>query len=434
MAAAGRTAGRARALGARECALRVIRRVFEHGAYADRAFTGEAAELEPRERSLAMALAYGTIQRRATLDHFAARLSSRPLERLEPAVLAALRLGLVQLLYMDGIADHAAVNETVALAKRVSRGGGGLVNAVLRRAAAERKALLASLDDSTPEGAAIMHSVPGWLAARWWEELGAEEARALLAAVNRPAESALRVNTLTASVEAVADALPVPARGAAELPEGLVLKAPWDAHGSELWRSGALMPQSRGSMLVARTVAPEPGDRALDLCAAPGGKTTHLAALMEDQGVVVAVERHPGRARALAATCARMGAGCVRVEPGDASVPRAGRTVRPGAGRPAVQRSRDAPVAPRPALAGRAGVDPAARRAPGADSRRRRHRDPPRRGPRLLGLHDLALRELRSDRPVSGAPTGLGARGGTATAPAPGRDRRVLHRAVAAAG
>src|ERR1700761_3602772 len=154
MAVAGKTA---RGASARECALRVVRRVCEQGAYADRAFTGEADGLEPRERALAMAMAYGTIQRRGTLDHFAAKLSSRPLARLEPAVLGALRLGLFQLMYLDGVADHAAVNETVSLAKRLSRGGGGLVNAVLRRAVAERDSLLGELDDSTPAQAAIMH-------------------------------------------------------------------------------------------------------------------------------------------------------------------------------------------------------------------------------------------------------------------------------------
>jgi 16S rRNA (cytosine967-C5)-methyltransferase len=316
MAASSRTA---RALSARECALRVIRRVFEQGAYADRAFTADAADLEPRERSLAMALAYGTIQRRLTLDHFAARLSSRPLERLEPVVLAALRLGLFQLVYLGGVADHAAVNETVALVKRASPGGAGLVNAVLRRAARERDALLGDLNDRTPETAAVMHSVPPWLAERWWDELGEAQARELLRVVNTPAESAIRVNTLVASADEVLAALPVPARRAAELPEGLVLEGRFDAHGSDLWRAGAIMPQSRGSMLVARTLAPVAGERVLDLCAAPGGKTTHLAALMGDEGRVVAVERHPGRARALAATCARMGASCVQVEPADAA-------------------------------------------------------------------------------------------------------------------
>jgi 16S rRNA (cytosine967-C5)-methyltransferase len=308
---------------ARACALAVVRRVFEQGAYADRAFIAESHELDARERSLAMQLAYGTVQRKLTLDHVGGRLVSGRLGRLEPAVLAALRLGLFQILYLDRVPDHAAVNETVDLLKRVSPGGAKLVNAVLRRAIAEGPAIVAALDDRDPAAAALRHSVPAWLAEKWWRELGAEEARALLAHINQPAEAALRANTLVASVQEAMALLPVPARQAPELPEALVLEAPFDVQGSELWRRGAVMAQSRASMLVSRVLAPRAEERVLDLCAAPGGKTTHGAALMEDRGEVVAVERHPGRARALAATCERMRAGSVRVEVADAARPRA---------------------------------------------------------------------------------------------------------------
>ena len=149
---------------ARRCAFTVVRRVFEQDAYADRALTAEAAGLTPRDRSLAMSLAFGTVQRRATLDYVAQRLCSRPLSSIEPGALAALRLGLLQILFLDGIAEHAAVHESVELAKRASRGGAGLVNAVLRRATREGPALLRALSDETPREAATLHSVPVWLA------------------------------------------------------------------------------------------------------------------------------------------------------------------------------------------------------------------------------------------------------------------------------
>jgi 16S rRNA (cytosine967-C5)-methyltransferase len=304
---------------ARACAYTVVRRVFEQGAYADRALAAEAQALQPRDRALATVIVYGTVQRRRTLDHVAQRLSSRPLERLDAPVLAALRLGLFQLLYLGGVADYAAVDESVELVKRVRPGAAGLVNAVLRRAAVEGPAIVSRLDDTDPEGAAILHSVPDWLARLWWVELGAERARDLLRCVNDPAESAIRVNTLTSSAAEVAAALPVPSHPATGLPEGLVVEAGFDAQGSDLWQQGAIMPQSRGSMLVARALAPVAGERVLDLCAAPGGKTTHIAALLENRGEVVAVERHPGRAAALERTCARMRTSCVRVEVADAT-------------------------------------------------------------------------------------------------------------------
>jgi len=327
------TKGQTRVSPARTCALRVIRRTFEEDAYADRAFSAEASGLEPRDRALAMALSYGTIQRRGTLDHVAAQMTDRPLGRLDPPVLAVIRLGLFELLYLGGAAEHAAVNESVELIKSVRPHAAGLVNAVLRRAAREGPASLAGLDNDSPEHAAVLHSVPGWLASQWWDELGADDARALLRAINEPAESALRVNTLVASPASVAARLPVSSRpaerppglsapGEGYLPDGLVLGGPFDIESSDLWVSGQVQPQSRASMLVARIVEPQPGERVLDLCAAPGGKTTHLAALMGDSGEIVAVERHPGRAAALERTCARMHASSVRVEVGDAAVPR----------------------------------------------------------------------------------------------------------------
>jgi 16S rRNA (cytosine967-C5)-methyltransferase len=298
---------------ARRAAFAVLRRTFEDGAYADRALAAETRRLglEGRELALATQLSYGAVQRVRTLDHWAAELSGRPVERLDPPVRAALRLGLFQLRVLGGIAPYAAVDESVELAKATAPRGAGLVNAVLRRAAREPPA---PLPDDTPERAALAHSVPDWLAVMWWDELGAEEARALLRVVNEPAESAIRINPLAPDPKGT-----VPFRSDPEIPEARILSGPWDAWGSEEWRAGAIYPQSRASMLVARALDPRPGERVLDLCAAPGGKTTHLAALMGDEGEVVGVERNPKRADGLRRTAARMHATCVTVVEGDAA-------------------------------------------------------------------------------------------------------------------
>ncbi len=321
---------------ARACAYAVLRRVFEHGAYADQALQAESKQLDPRDRALAMRLAYGAVQRKGTLDYSIERLAGRPLGRLDPPVLAALRLGLYELLYLDGSPDYAIVADIVELAKAQARAGHGLVNAVLRRAAREGSgALLDALTDATPEEAAVKHSHPEWIARLWWQELGPDEARALMTYDNEPGEVALRANTLVTDAPTLARELaggmtdgaaggpvssgPVGTRTDPDIPEALVLEDPYDMHGSRLWKEGAFLAQSRAAMLVARMLAPRSGERVLDLCAAPGGKSTHIAALMQGTGEVVAVERDRRRAGALVRTAQRLHAANVRVELGDAA-------------------------------------------------------------------------------------------------------------------
>jgi 16S rRNA (cytosine967-C5)-methyltransferase len=306
---------------ARRCAYVVLRRVFEDGAYADRALHGEAKQLDPRDRALAMRLVYGTVQRKGTLDYLIECLADRSPEKLDTRLLAALRLGLYELLYLSGAPDHAVVADGVELAKGGARGGHGLVNAVLRRGVREGPALLDGLSDETPAQAAIKHSHPEWIARMWWEEMGPSDARALMAYDNEPGEVALRVNTLLTDATTLASELPVSTHADPDLPEALVLEGPFDAHDSPAWRAGAFLAQSRAAMQVARALDPRAGERVLDLCAAPGGKTTHLAALMRGEGEVVAVERNSRRAGMLTRTAQRLHAGNVRVEVADAATP-----------------------------------------------------------------------------------------------------------------
>jgi 16S rRNA (cytosine967-C5)-methyltransferase len=267
----------------RRAAYEVLRRVFEHGAWAER------HGLDARERAQAQRLAYGAVQRRGTTDHLIERFADRPAEKLDPSVLAALRLGLYELGFFDATPDHATVDQAVELAKgdgsRRRRAGAGLVNAVLRRAAATDE-LLGSLDDTTPEGAAVLHSCPEWLARMWWEELGGERARALLAAANVPPETALRANTLRIEPEALLGER-------VRRPDGLEMLAPPEALvadgplGDDLRRriaSGDVVPQARSSQAVVALLDPQPEERVLDLCAAPGMKTTAVAARMRNRG------------------------------------------------------------------------------------------------------------------------------------------------------
>ena len=291
----------ARSTDPRRVALTVIRRVAEESAYADRAFHGDAAALRGRDRALAKRLAFGVIQFRGALDWLIDQHISRA---LDPPVRAALQLGIYQLLFTD-IADHAAIGETVELVK--PHPASKLVNAVLRTVQREG---VTWPDDSTPAGAAVTHSHPLWLVELWWNWLGGEDTRALLAANNLPPERALRVNTLVESD------LDLPGRRDGDV---LIVDEAIDLFSHPLYLSGVVTPQSRSSQAVAVEVDPQPGERILDLCAAPGGKTTHLAALSQNRAEIVAVEQHARRATALENQTRRLHATSVRVVVGDAT-------------------------------------------------------------------------------------------------------------------
>lgn len=320
---------------ARRAAYETVRRVFEDGAWADRALRSAVARhgLDRRDRNFAQALAYGAVQRRGTTDAFVAGLTDRPVERIDPPLLAALRLGLFELLLMDSGDDHATVDQAVSLAKGRGghRHGAGLVNAVLRRASRERKELLGGLDDSTPVTAAVKHSVPVWLAAMWWEELGPDVARSQLAAINRPPQRALRNNGLKvdrdgamAELRGLGVDVVRPDPSVPPAPGESIVVAGGDRDGVETAiAAGTVVPQSRASAHIAEVLAPEPGERILDMCAGPGIKSGQIASHLGDGGSgLVAVERDSGRAGELAEMFERIGADRVVVENGDATDPR----------------------------------------------------------------------------------------------------------------
>jgi 16S rRNA (cytosine967-C5)-methyltransferase len=278
---------------ARAVAFKVLRRVFEDDAYADRALRSEAARLDDRDRALARRLAYGAVQRKRTLDHVIETLARRPVRKLDPPVLAALRLGAYQIAFMDGVPRYAAVNESVELVRRARlERAVAFANAVMRRIADDARGLCEGLPDGTPAEAALRHSYPDWIAETWWAALGADEAPALMAAQNEEPETAVRL------VRGMIDGRPDPA-----IPGAWVV----DRVDEQALAEGRIWPQSRASQLVGLVVGSQPGERTLDLCAAPGGKATMLA------GVVDAVEIDEDRADALGATAARLGAERVRV-------------------------------------------------------------------------------------------------------------------------
>jgi 16S rRNA (cytosine967-C5)-methyltransferase len=313
---------------ARALAFATVRETFEGGAFTERSFRdgAERLALDGRDRAQAQRLAYGAVQRRGTADAAIERLAERSTRLLDPPVLAALRLGLYELLFADATPDHAAVDQAVEMVKGAGAGhASGLVNAVLRRAARERESLTAALlaDDSIPAKAAVAHSAPPWLAEMWWRELGPDVARSVLAACNEPAEVAMRAVDRDAALESLG-AAGVETRAADTKwplapPEAVVVEGRLGEAVPTAVIAGELTPQSRGSMAVVEALDPREGEHVLDLCAGPGIKTGQIATRMGDRGEVISVELDPDRAAEVAGQASRLGLRSITVVEADAT-------------------------------------------------------------------------------------------------------------------
>jgi 16S rRNA (cytosine967-C5)-methyltransferase len=279
---------------ARRAAYEVLLRVFEQDAYADRVFRTAARDLDERERAFAQRLAYGAVQRVRTLDHAIGTLGKRPVRKLDAPVRAALRLGAYQLGYTD-TAPHAAVNESVELVRRARlERAVAFTNAVMRRLSAGVRDLL----DALPDGA-LKESYPDWIADTFVRDLGRDDALALMRAMNEPLETVVRL----VRGEPPPGGEPTDSPGAYRV----------DRVDDDAVAAGRVWPQSRASQLVGLVVGSQPGERVLDVCAAPGGKTTQLA------GEVTAVELDEGRARELRENLATLGRTDVTVVEADAT-------------------------------------------------------------------------------------------------------------------
>lgn len=301
---------------ARALAWQVLRRVDE-GGYADLVLDSALSQtrMEPRDRALATELVYGVLRRRGALDFALARFCRQPLAKLEPGVCDLLRLGAYQLLFLDRIPARAAVHETVELTRllRLQRVT-GFVNGILR-ALGRGLAEIPWPDDEDPLlRLTTTLSMPGWLAQRWIDQFGPHDALSLAETQLEPAPVTLRVNVLRVEP---ADLLQrwqqagVAAQPCCYAAEGLTVSTGSLPQLPGL-AEGLCQPQDEASMLVSHLLQVKPGERILDVCAAPGGKTTHLAALTQNRSPIVALDLHEHRLRLLEQGARRLG--CTRIE------------------------------------------------------------------------------------------------------------------------
>jgi 16S rRNA (cytosine967-C5)-methyltransferase len=279
----------------------------------------QSAQLSSADRALCQEIVYGIVRWQATLDWLIARKTDG--REQKPALQNLLRLGLYQIFRLDRIPDHAAVNETVELAKQNGFGAqAGFVNAVLRgylREHDETKKLLAGLKISQP---ALGWSHPEWLVTRWQKRWGIEKTASLLEWNNTPPKTFARVNTLKTDAGKLLEKwrdenVEYDFVRREQLEENLVFELKSQPPLSSLasFRDGWFYIQDPGTLLAACKLGPQPGETILDFCAAPGGKTTFIAQLMNNQGRIVAQDVSDERLKWIQENCARLGVTCVEM-------------------------------------------------------------------------------------------------------------------------
>jgi 16S rRNA (cytosine967-C5)-methyltransferase len=285
----------------------------------------ERQAMDGRDRAFAMELVYGVLRRQETLDWRLEPALKKPLLRLPLIVQMLLRMGMYQLAYMDRVPASAAVNESVNLAKankaRLGRDWSGLVNAVLRTVTRLPERPFPELQPDPAAALSIRYAVPQWVCMRWIEQMGTEKAEAACRTVSAVPVLTLRVNRQKTTRDGFLEQLRVAgiaSRSTTVSHDGVVLEEGRPVPTIPGFQTGLFYVEDEAAQLVALLLDPQPGERILDVCAAPGGKTTHLADLMSNRGQIVAMDRHAARLQVLEENCQRLGVTIVAPIAGDA--------------------------------------------------------------------------------------------------------------------
>lgn len=313
-----------RKLSARDVALNVLTDVEVEGSYSNLKLNQALiqANLERSDAGLATELVYGTMAHLNTIDYFLDQLVTKGVQKLQPWVRSLLRMSFYQLYYLDRIPAHAAVNEAVNIAKqRGHQGVSGMINGVLR-------SVIRQLDElSIPEGLpaaqriSLQYSHPQWMVKRWIKQYGEETTEQICMSNNEPPAVSVRVNTFRISREEMMRTLNEAgyyAQPSAVAPDGILVGGSGNMALTDWYRDGLISIQDESSMLVAEAVQPQPGMNVLDCCAAPGGKTAHMAEKMKDQGRIVANDIHDHKRKLIDDQAERLHLNVIETAIGDA--------------------------------------------------------------------------------------------------------------------
>ncbi len=308
---------------ARETALRALISFRREGAWPDLYLKKACEGMSREESALTARLTYGVLQNRAYLDFLIGSFSSRPVEKLTPQVLDALRLGVYQLVFLTKIPHSAALNETVELVKQhANPGAAGYANGVLRALQRRLGDLPQVPRDNGLDYLSITYSHPKWFVGKMNKRLGFEGCEALLRANNDVAPVTARVNTLKTDRETLLrrlEELGIAAHPHEHLRNAIVFDSMKGVLQSEALKNGLFYIQDMASQLCLEALSPRPGETVFDLCAAPGGKSMLAAQLMEDKGSLLSMDLHPHKSDLIAQNAKTYGITCLQTIPSDAS-------------------------------------------------------------------------------------------------------------------
>ncbi|WP_434750356.1 16S rRNA (cytosine(967)-C(5))-methyltransferase RsmB [Paenibacillus amylolyticus] len=309
---------------ARALAVKVLSAVEQDGAYSNLELNRrlQETELSSADAGLATELVYGTIARQNTLDYYLERFVAKGTAKLQPWVRSLLRISAYQLIYLDRIPEHAVVSEAVNLAKKLGHQGiSGMVNGVLRNMIRNKEQLHIPSHLPAAERISLEHSHPLWMVERWIAQYGEETTEAICRANNEPPAVSVRVNTTMTTrnklMEEMADTGAI-VEASLLSPDGILVRSGGNMALTSWYRDGFFSVQDESSMLVAEAVAPEEGQNVLDCCAAPGGKTAHMAEKMRDRGHIVANDVHVHKRELILDQAERLGLSCIDAVTGDA--------------------------------------------------------------------------------------------------------------------
>lgn len=312
----------------RQLAFLALKNIYQKKAYTDVALNrvikaaSKSAEISQADRGFACELVYGIVRRQRTLDTLIDLLGKKTAAQQPPDLRIILHLGLYQLRYLDRTPASAAVNTSVELAKenglsRLSGVVNGLLRGYIRQA---EKGDPLKLPEKAIARLGIEHSFPDWIVETWLEQLPIEEVDRLLAWFNRSPKIDLRVNILrtsVAEVEAAFEAAGISVERIPNLPQGLRLEGAGTITDLLGYKQGWWVIQDSSAQLVTHLLDPQPGETVIDACAAPGGKTTHIAELMQDRGQIIACDRAEKRLEKVRENAARLQLQSIQIEAGD---------------------------------------------------------------------------------------------------------------------